>query len=351
MGTGHADIAVVGAGAAGLAAGIFAAQASRGGPRIVVLDGAARLGAKILIAGGGRCNVTHDVVSPEDFNGARPVVRNVLAAFGVEETVRWFEEMGVALKREPTGKLFPVTDRAATVLDALLSRCRDLGIEILTGCRVEEIVPDAGSFEIRHARGALRARRAVLAAGGRSVPKTGSDGSGHALAAALGHTVTPTFPALVPLVLATGVLDFAALSGIAHEAELTTRVAGRVVDRRAGSLLWTHFGVSGPVAMDASRHWVGAKLAGSGPELTCSFLPGTRPEQAEAWIDAACAAKPQRVVAGLVAERLPERVAAAVAAACRLAPGLRLARLPREGRRDLARALTGLALPVLRERG
>lgn len=351
MGTEHADIAVVGAGAAGLAAGIFAAETAPAARSIVLLDGAERLGAKILIAGGGRCNVTHDTVRPEDFNGSRPVVRNVLAAFGVEETVRWFEGMGVALKREATGKLFPVTDRARTVLDALLSRCRDLGIEVRTGCRVQAIVPERAGLDVHHAKGALRARRVVLAAGGCSLPQTGSDGSGHALACALGHTVTPTFPALVPLVLSPGPFDFAALSGVSHEAELTTRVMGKVVDRRAGSLLWTHFGISGPVALDASRHWVGAMRAGSAPELTCSLLPGASPEQVEAWIDAVAAAKPQRAVAGLVAERLPERVAGAVVAASRVDPGLRLARLSREGRRGLARALTGLVLPVLRERG
>src|SRR6266536_2775742 len=115
------DIVVVGAGAAGLAASIFAAR-QKPGLRIGLLDGAARIGAKILISGGGRCNVTHERVRPEDFNGARPIVRNILAAFDADAAVRWFASMGVALKREETGKLFPTTDRAQTVLDALLRR-------------------------------------------------------------------------------------------------------------------------------------------------------------------------------------------------------------------------------------
>lgn len=110
------DIAVVGAGAAGLAAGIFAAEAAcaRGPSRIVVLDGAKKIGAKILISGGGRCNVTHEHVTHEDFNGSPHIVRNILAAFGVEATRRWFAALGVELKREETGKLFPVTDQART---------------------------------------------------------------------------------------------------------------------------------------------------------------------------------------------------------------------------------------------
>src|SRR4051794_28982292 len=129
--TDSVDIAVVGGGAAGLAAAIFAAEAAPG-RRIVVLDGAKALGAKILVSGGGRCNVTHHAVLPEDFNGSRNVVRNILAAFDAAATVRWFRSLGVELKREPTGKLFPVVDSARVVLDALLGRCAQLGVRILT---------------------------------------------------------------------------------------------------------------------------------------------------------------------------------------------------------------------------
>src|SRR5215475_5213420 len=120
------DIAVIGAGAAGLAAGIFAAEATRARGderRIVLLDSAKKIGAKILVSGGGRCNVTHAEIYPEDFNGSRNIVRNVLAAFNEYATVRWFSALGMSLKREETGKLFPVTDSARTVLEALLRRC------------------------------------------------------------------------------------------------------------------------------------------------------------------------------------------------------------------------------------
>ena len=127
------DLAIVGAGAAGITAAIFAAEVSRAAPappRIILLDGAKTVGAKILVSGGGRCNVTHDEIRPEDFNGSRPVIRNVLAAFDEQATVRWMRSMGVELKREETGKLFPVSDSARTVLNALLSRCRELGVDL-----------------------------------------------------------------------------------------------------------------------------------------------------------------------------------------------------------------------------
>ena len=118
-------------------AAIFAARGAQR-KRVLVIDGAAKIGAKILIAGGGRCNVTHDVVKPDDFNGNRNAIAKVLRTFSVEQTIAFFLDLGVKLKREETGKLFPVTDKARTVLDALLRATRDAGVEMLTGTKVLE---------------------------------------------------------------------------------------------------------------------------------------------------------------------------------------------------------------------
>ncbi|MDH5252919.1 MAG: NAD(P)/FAD-dependent oxidoreductase, partial [Nitrospira sp.] len=198
------DVAIIGAGAAGLAAAIAAAEQATptGALRILLLDGAHTIGAKILVSGGGRCNVTHHEVSPTDFFGNRRIIKNVLAAFPVENTITWFTSMGVNLKREDTGKLFPVTDKSRTVLNALLERCRERGVAIRPDHRVTDIEhsPDTG-FAIRHSQGTLHAKKVILATGGRSLPKSGSDGSGYELARRLGHQVTATVPALVPLVL------------------------------------------------------------------------------------------------------------------------------------------------------
>src|SRR5215470_13176689 len=133
------DLAIIGAGAAGLAAGIFAAETAltqHSKVHIVLLDSAKKIGAKILISGGGRCNVTHDEVHPNDFHGSRNIVRNVLAAFDEHATVRWFTSLGVPLKREETGKLFPASDSARTVLDALLRRNEELEVAVLAQHRV-----------------------------------------------------------------------------------------------------------------------------------------------------------------------------------------------------------------------
>ena len=112
---------------------------------IQILDGAKTIGAKILVSGGGRCNVTHGVITTEDFHGTPHLIRNILAAFPVESTIEWFASMGVELKREDTGKLFPTTDKARTVLNALLRRCQDLGVFIRTSHRVTDIVRIGGS--------------------------------------------------------------------------------------------------------------------------------------------------------------------------------------------------------------
>jgi predicted Rossmann fold flavoprotein len=353
----RADIVIVGAGAAGLAAGIFAAEAAgeRGLSRIVVLDGAKKIGAKILISGGGRCNVTHDQVTHKDFTGSPHIVRNILAAFGVEATRRWFASLGVELKREDTGKLFPVTDQARTVLQALTDRCGTLGVAVLVHHRVEDVILQSGgsegsAFVVRHEQGSLSARRVILATGGRSLPKTGSDGGGWNIVRRLGHDVTPTYPALVPLVLKPDMFH-AELSGVSQEVELVTRVDGKVVDRRQGSLLWTHFGISGPVVMDASRFWTKARREGALVEMRCNLLPDMNQEEAGRWLEARISGQPKRAIAKLVVDRVPDRVASVLCRFLGVDPSAPSGQVTRKQRQELIQGLTNLLLPIERDRG
>jgi predicted Rossmann fold flavoprotein len=361
------DIAIVGAGAAGLAAAIFAAEAfhrtsaDRGATRIVVLESARSVGAKILISGGGRCNVTHYEVHPDDFNGSRNPIRNILAAFDVDATRRWFESMGVKLKREETGKLFPVSDSARTVVDALVGRCGQLGVEIRTGCRVHDVTRklptgDANggrtNFAVHHGKEKLAARRVIVATGGRSLPRTGSDGTGWEIVRRLGHTVTDTYPALAPLKLATGMFH-ASLSGLSATVELSVIADRRIVDRRSGSMLWTHFGISGPVVMDASRHFIAAraKSTNGAVRMHCNFMPGHDYPAVEAWLLRAAAAHPRKTLRNLLSERISERLAAAIARYCGIDPALASGQVTREQRRKLIHALTAFELPITGDRG
>ena len=196
------DVVIVGAGAAGLATAIFTRQAN---PRcaVLLLDSARRPGAKILVSGGSRCNVTNVAVSDADFwGGRRSIVRRIIRAFPVRDTIGFFRDIGVALHEEADGKLFPDTQRARDVLDALLTETGRVGATLAADTRVLDVVRDADGFRIVTNHGDVRAARVVLATGGQSLPKSGSDGAGYGVARRLGHTVVPTTPALVPLLLA-----------------------------------------------------------------------------------------------------------------------------------------------------
>jgi len=324
------DVAVIGAGAAGLMAAIFAGRA---GARVAAIDSARRIGAKILISGGGRCNVTNEIVRAEDFTGSRNAIGKVLRTFDVAATVAFFEDLGVPLKIEETGKLFPVSNRARDVVDALIAAAENAGVSIITGMRVESIEP---GFVIN---GALHADRVILAVGGRSVPKTGSDGSGYDLARALGHTVTKTFPALVPLVVTKGHW-ITEISGTSVEAELAVKSpTGRVLERRRGSMLFTHFGLSGPVVLDISRHWIASQPA----TLSANFLPGQTFESLDAMFLDAAQRNPRATVASVL--RLPDRLIT------RLASDTPLGRMPKEERRRIVHDIVDFQLPVIRDRG
>lgn len=350
------DVAVIGAGAAGLAASMFAAEEAMKGDRlqkIELLDGAKTIGAKILISGGGRCNVTHDVMTPTDFFGNRHIIKNVLAAFPVQATIDWFASLGVDLKREETGKLFPVTDKARTILSALVNRCEELGVTIRPNHRVtsiDRLSDSEAGFAIHHTQGTLKAKKVVLATGGRSIPKSGSDGFGYELARWLGHQVTATVPALVPLLLDDAMFH-KALSGLSHDVELTTVVRGRMVDQRKGSLLWTHFGISGPVVMDASRFWTLAQETGERADLFGNFLPGKRQEQAKRWFMDQAAGTPRRSLAKTLAQLVPERFAEELCIHIECDPQNAIAQLPRKYRERLLEALTKFRFPVERDRG
>ena len=350
------DVVVVGAGAAGLAASIFAAEAASKGSReqrIVLLDGAKTIGAKILVSGGGRCNVTHEIVSPTDYFGNRRIIKNILAALTVEQTVEWFASLGVALKREETGKLFPTTDKARIVLNALVNRCRTLGVVICPDHRVTGIVPFIGSetgFVIHHLHGTVQAKNVILATGGRSIPKSGSDGFGYSLARRLGHYVTATVPALVPLMLDDRMFH-KTLSGLSQHVELTTTVEGRVVDRRTGSLLWTHFGISGPVVMDASRFWTLGHEQGETVEVYGNFLPGQTQEQAKLWLMEQATDNPRRSLLNTWAQQIPERFAEALCAHAECDPKTAVAQVPRKDRDRLLAALTKFNFLVSHDRG
>lgn len=337
----RAEVAVVGAGAAGLMAAI---QAARAGRSTVALDGARTLGAKILVSGGGRCNVTHDHVDERAFNGSTPAaVRSVLRRFGVAETIAFFQAEGVALEREETGKLFPATDRARTVLDALLGAAERSGVALRHPFRVEDVRRTDGAFVLAGPQGVIEAERVVLATGGRSLPRSGSDGHGYRLARSLGHTVTDVFPALVPLRLPSG-HPLVSLPGVAAPARVdVTERGGRRLASFEDAVLCTHFGLSGPAVLDASRHWIAQQAE---RRLVVDWVP----RSTEAALDERLRSLgPLSVLRAL--DHLPERLARALATLALIDPATPGHRLTRDARRRVVAAAKSAPLPITGDRG
>jgi hypothetical protein len=355
----RADVVVVGAGAAGLMAAVWAGRGAPGA-RVVAVDGAKRLGAKILVAGGGRCNVTHHAVDETAYAGSsRNAIKNVLRSFGVPETVEFFRRLGVQLKREETGKLFPTTDRAQTVLDALLLAARQAGAEVRHPWRVAGVRAVPGGFVVTRdaaltgtgeAGNELFARRVVLCTGGKALPKSGSDGLGYALAAGFGHTVTErVFPALVPLETA-GDFFGRGLSGVATPVVLTVESdTGKRLAQERGPMLLTHFGVSGPAVLDVSRHYLDAKGKDAGARLLCNWLPATEVDALDRQL-AGLRTSPGRLLME-APHRLPERLARGLCDAAGIDASARPDHLTREARRAFVQALCRMALPVTGDRG
>ena len=335
---------MIGAGAAGIFAAL-AARNSPGRPSVTLFDTKPEPGRKILVSGGGRCNVTNVAVTDRDFDTDAPaVVRGVLAAFPVAKVRAFFEERGVALVEEPIGKLFPREGGAKAVLGALMAALDEAGVEKAFG---EEI------GDVR----ALGARRVVIATGGKSIPQTGSTGFGYDLARSLGHEVVEPVPALTPLRGTTP----DGLAGVTVPAILTVEERdGRVARRAAGSLLFTHGGVSGPAALDASLSWrPGRRVRADfwtladpdgpfGPWLGAPQLPGSCLPSSPPPTDAAAVEKhllaqdAGQFLGSVLGRRLPRRLVEVLAPAWQTP----LARLPREDRRAAAESVAGLDLGV-----
>ena len=349
------DAIVIGAGAAGLATAIFTRRRRPEGS-VLLLDGAKKPGAKILVSGGGRCNVTNTVVTERDYRGGSPtVVRRVLRALTVADTVGFFADAGVALHEENDGKLFPDSNSARQVLDALLQQSVASGVELRSAHRVISVHKADDGFRVVTHAGELAARRVVLATGGLSLPKSGSDGAGYAIARALGHTLIATTPALAPLMLAANGNETPAIhgtwSGISQQVILTLRTGGSVTLRERGSMLWTHFGISGPAALDLSRHWLRARLEGRDAEAAANLTPDFDFESLETfWLEQA-RQRPRSMIGTILATLVPAAVADGVLAGIGIDASTTLSSLTRDDRRRLVRALTAWPIPIVDSRG
>jgi predicted Rossmann fold flavoprotein len=334
------EIAVIGAGAAGTMAAIFAAS---GGARTVLLECTPDGGRKILISGGGRCNVLPSRLDESRFvtDSSPHTLRKIIRSWPLAKQIEFFErDLGVPLIEEiESAKMFPVSNRARDVRDGLLRIAQARGTAIKTGVRVTGVEPFEGRWRV-DIKGApsLRADAVILATGGYSVPNTGSDGAGLGMLRRLGHAVHPTYAALTPL--RADPAPFGALAGVSLTVTLTARSSTRSAVAKGG-FLFTHHGYSGPAVLDVS-HVPVRSLDEHGPpaRLTVQWFDLDE----EGW-EAVLRPDGTQTVARVLKDRLPERLATVLLERVGIETGRRLAHLRREERVRLVESLVRGEIP------
>ncbi len=270
------DVIVAGAGASGLTAGI---QAARQGARVLILEHMDKAGKKILATGNGKCNFTNEKQGIAYYRGKNPAfVLPALGQFGLAETLKFFRELGVQGKPKRDGYYYPASGQASSVLDVLLMECRRLGVGISCGVGIRSIQKKQGMFLFDAKNGQFQSRACILATGGKSAKKTGSDGSGLIYAQGFGHHVAELVPALVQL---QGKQPFLKdVAGIRAECQVLLYIGKEKIAEDLGELQLTESGVSGIPVFQVSRYASYGLLEGKEVSVKLNFLPGISAGQA-----------------------------------------------------------------------
>jgi predicted Rossmann fold flavoprotein len=360
------DVAVLGAGAAGLCAAIRAAERGRS---VVLLEKNRRPGVKILISGGTRCNITNarglrtlHVVSgsidqaydscqargprsiQEAFRSGGWFLAPALKSMTVEATIEMFEAEGVATKVEANGKVFPASDKATDVLAALVSRLERSRAALRTNSPALRVDAFPDRFQISSPNALLTAGRVIVAAGGQSYPGCGTTGDGYAIARSFGHTVVDARPALVPIrVAAAWVRELSGIS-LADVNAAIVDAAGSTLLARREAVLFAHFGLSGPAILDISR----AVARHENPDqlrVVLDLLPEYRADALETHVQSACRSG-RLAVAGVLPPQIPRRLVDAILQASGIPLDRKGPELGRDERRRLVSNVKHLELPV-----
>ena len=334
------SVVVVGAGAAGLVAAAFAAA---GGAKVTLIERTRDGGRKILISGGGRCNVLPSVAAPERFVTDSPahLLRAMLRSWPLHEQRAFFEdELGIPLAlEEESGKLFPRSNRARDVRDALVTFAGARGVDLQFGTTVTRVSRAARGFAIETSAGTVTCDRLVLATGGLSVPATGSDGIGLRIAQSLGHDLVDPYPALTPLIDGEG--RHASLAGVSLSVRLRAKEGSQPLDTHGG-FLFTHRGYSGPSVLDISH----VTARGQSPAIRVQWAPLRAEELTPGGrLPAGASAQAGGSVAAILSRHMPSRLAEQLIAESGVPLDRRTSSLTRSERLALIDAATSYALP------
>ncbi|KAA8997166.1 NAD(P)/FAD-dependent oxidoreductase [Paenibacillus spiritus] len=325
------DVIVIGGGPSGLMASVAAAER---GASVLLLDKGNKLGRKLGISGGGRCNVTN-AKEPDELIAHIPgngrFLYSAFQHFDNRDIIAFFEGLGIALKEEDNGRMFPVSDKAASVVSALIGRVRALGVEIRTGQSVREV--RYGKEEVSGVALAsgetLDAKSVIVATGGKSVPQTGSTGDGYPWAMAAGHTITELYPTEVPIVSREDWIQSGELQGLslrdvtlsvwgpkgrkaaaAGDPEADPFLSLKKIIAHRGDMIFTHFGLSGPIALRCSQflRQVQQKTGQKAVLLSIDLFPDLNMSGTEDLLADKLGAEPKRALRNVLKGLLPERL-------------------------------------------
>lgn len=298
-------VVVVGGGASGIMAAI---TARREGASVTILEKNPRIGKKILATGNGRCNFTNINADLKCYYGNNPkFAESALSQFPVSRTIKFFEELGIAHKVENSGKVFPMSDQASSFLDVFLYELDELGIEVVCDANVRKIVPGKDNFRLQLDNGeTYTAHRVILAAGGKAMPSSGSDGNGFELAKSLGHRITDVFPALVQIMLEG---DFyKRIDGVKFVGTAEIIHNNKSIIKDCGDILFTNYGVSGPPILQISRKAGEFLLKGQEAFVKISIIDTMTKDEVLELIDKRFRTAPEKSVefslVGLINKRL-----------------------------------------------
>ncbi|MFH1228131.1 MAG: NAD(P)/FAD-dependent oxidoreductase [Planctomycetota bacterium] len=336
---------VIGGGAAGLMAAI---SAGRRGQRVLIIEKNDAIGRKILVTGNGRCNLTNINITPNKYYGENTkCLHNIFSRFSHKETIALFEELGVRFKTEEFGRVLPVTDRASTVVDALGAEICRLKIKTNLGERVTGLVSAAGVWNVVTDKNTYRSECVILAAGGKSYPQLGSTGDGFDIARELGHRIIEPRPGLVPLEL-TGNW-FQQLSGVTVNAEISLTVKEKLIIRRSGELLFTHFGISGPLVLDLSR-LITDGINKPDNLVTVNFFPDYNSLKLAQFLNTRWRSQPQKTLANSLFGLMPKKLCTVLLAGLNLQTDTRSGQIPKKQTQLIAEQLARFPLEIKRHR-